>query len=272
MGGIVVAQCQAGNTADGFNITMSGSNVIFTNNVSEYAVCGSGFVSQDQGGAHDIILGTTFAYNGVHNENMMWADGLTIHGMNNAQITNNVFIDNTDVDFILGGCQNCAIQRNSVTHDTVSISGASYAAIMIQAWSTDKGAITGNYAGSDVAYNSVDCGLNKYCGFGFLIGADPWYIASVSGGNFHDNTIKNARQGFEIASAHNLAISNNIVTKSGGKFEVVSAPSSEITADSYDISPASSNVTIVDSSPVVYSNKGWPTGRLLIPSNETASK
>ena len=253
MGGAAVKGCQSGEGKYGYNIGILDSlNVIFTNNVSKYGVCGTGLLFNT--GENIIITNNTFAHNGVHNENMLWSDGLTIGNFKTAQVTNNTFFNNTDVDLIFGGCQNCIIQKNTITHDT-TVNGFAWAGLMIQAW---PGAmpvdLAGNYTGTDVSNNSIDCGSSKNCDFGLLIGGGPWYPVNVYKGYYHNNTVNNAVQGFEISDANNLTIANNIVTNSSNTFYC------KVLANNYDISSHSSGINISDSSPVTYTHHGWPLG------------
>ena len=59
-------------------------------------------------------------------------------------------IDNTDVDLIFGGCRNCMISDNKISH-TDDFSGSSFAALMIHAWPSTSGDFTGSTLGAWLA-------------------------------------------------------------------------------------------------------------------------
>src|SRR5262249_47039606 len=160
-----------------------------SNSVSENALCGTAL--EYGGGSNVVFSSNTFSNNGVH-QNALWSDGLTIGLLSNSNVTNNFFQDNTDVDLIFGSCQNCIIQNNQVRHSGAVTQG-SFAALMIQAWPPN----IGNYSGSDISKNQISC--NSACGFGLLIGGDPWYPVNIVGGFYHDNVIIGAQQGFTIS-------------------------------------------------------------------------
>ena len=251
--------CQKSNNSFGINVNVRASNFTFINSVSKYAVCGTGL--QFAIGDKSVFSNSTFAYNGVHDQSNLWADGLTIVGNNstvsntNFTVSNNEFIDNTDVDLIFGSCQNCRIQNNIISH-TGAFSGSSFAALMIQAW---PNATSGNYTGSDVSGNQIIC--NYSCGFGLLIGGDPWYYVDIIGGTYHDNFISGAQQGFTINHAHDLSIYNNtVVPNFGGNF--YSSCGMRVTVP-YNISPTSFNIDRSKDNPAtVYGNVDW-TGCIL---------
>jgi len=78
---------------------------------------------------------------------------------------------------------------------------------MIQSWPGQRG----EYTGTTISNNTIDCGPNYRCGFGLLVGGDPWYQVNTYGGSIHDNTIKNAKEGLVIDDAHDVEIYNNPV-------------------------------------------------------------
>jgi len=243
-----VAACQAGNNGAGINLHVAASNFIFTNSVSKYAVCGAGLEHAVASGGR--ITSNTFAYNGVHDKDMLWADGLTIHSLDNSTVSDNEFVDNTDVDLILGGCRNCLIQRNVIRHSG-SFPESSFAGFMAHAWPSTSG----DYTGSDISGNKVDCGSGHSCGFGFLIGGEPWYSVDTYGGVFHDNSVANAQQGFAVSRARDISVYNNSVSGSGGEF---SASCGKRTATAYSISPTSRNIDrSKDSTSPAYAAIDW---------------
>jgi len=147
---------------------------------------------------------------------MLWSDGITIGDCANCNVTENTFSDNTDIDLIFGGCQNCEIKNNQISH-TASANGGAYASLMIHAWTSTSG----NYTGTIVSGNTIDCGPSKRCGFGLYLGADAWYITDSYGGSFHDNTITNAQQGVVLDDVHDMEVYNNqVISISGNKYTI----------------------------------------------------
>ena len=197
--------CAKGGYA-GYNMSMQCNGCSMTNSASINTLCGTGL---EVTGKTDSVTvwRNTFAYNGVHTTFYMWSDGLTVHDGKNSTYSENEFIDNTDVDFIFGGCVNCLIQNNTLKHSD-EITGGSFAGLMIHAWTTTSG----DYAGSHVSNNSIDCGAKKRCGAGLYLGSDAWYTTDVFGGSVHDNTIKNAGLGVLIDDVHDMEVYNNSVS------------------------------------------------------------
>ncbi|MCM2322683.1 MAG: hypothetical protein NDJ90_05435 [Oligoflexia bacterium] len=204
--------CQSSNTSYGFNMRLMCADCSFTNSVSKLALCGTGL---EVAGLQPRLLieRNTFAYNGRHEVRMLWADGLTVHESEESVISENDLVDNTDVDLIFGGCQNCRIQRNRITHSE-DYASSSFAAFHLQSW---PGGTSGNYTGSDVSGNEVDCGPRRRCGFGLFLGGDPWYSAKVYGGSVHGNRVRNAQQGVIVdRTTGSVEFYDNFSENSGG--------------------------------------------------------
>jgi hypothetical protein len=158
------------------------------------------------------LSGNVIGPNGIHDQDQMWADGVTVHDTVGAQIYDNFFKDNTDIQLILGGCRSCNIKNNSFRH-TQYHRGASFAEIMIHAWPNTSG----DYSDSLVAGNSIDCGTAKRCGYGIMIGGGPWYPAKTSGGSVIGNSVANAQMGINVDQlTGTMAVRGNVVIKSGG--------------------------------------------------------
>ncbi len=200
----------------GYNMQVDCSNCTVSNIVSKNALCGTAFGTGT--GSNVNIFRNFIVFNGYHNTNLLWADGMTFNMLQNAVITDNILIDNSDVDFILNGCRNCRIQNNRVIH-TESFAGSSFAAMMLN-WPGDQ---AGDYTGSDISGNAIDCGPQRNCGFGLYIGADAWASPpnlQIFGGAVHDNTITGAQQGFAVDRTTGvMEVYNNYVTNSGGSFK-----------------------------------------------------
>lgn len=196
--------------AYGFNGAFECSSCTLQDSVSMYALCGTGLVVIPPAVGVTMVR-NTFAHNGVHTTQYLWSDGLTVLESEGSVYSQNAFIDNTDIDLIFGGCRNCSIQNNTVTH-TAEPSGGAFAAIMIQKWPSTSG----SYEGVDVSGNAVDCGPLRNCGSGLYIGSESWYdetpygtlVDGQTSGLITGNTVVNAMNALYIA-ARGLAIYGN---------------------------------------------------------------
>ncbi len=204
---------QTGQRYLGNNMTLEGQNFVMTNSVIRNSPCSTGFeVARSAVGFN--FVNNVVANNGIHNINERWADGLTVHDNSDAEVSHNLFINNTDVDLIFGGCQRCAINENRIVHDT-TFAGSSFAALMIHAWPGGSG----DFTNSEIRGNMIDCGSKKRCGFGLYIGADAWYQAPTFGGVVRDNDISNAMLGLNIDQATGkISVFDNIISNSGGEY------------------------------------------------------
>ena len=204
------------------NILMDCPGCRLTNSVSKFAYCctGAGLTGEE----NMVATNNLFAFNGIHDKSAgSWSDGLTIGNAKNSIFTGNEFVDNTDVNFIIGNGTGSVIRNNSIRH-TGTFKGGSFAAFMITTWSLN-GVADNDFSGTDFSNNRIDCSSNKRCGFGMQIGYDPWttpgYVPVASlphGGFFHDNTVSNAQMGINIDDAKNMEFYNNNVISSGGDF------------------------------------------------------
>lgn len=156
--------------------------------------------------------------NGNHSIKNMWSDGVTVHDSEYAVVRNNRFIDNTDVQLIFGGCRNCSIEGNLFRHND-SFSGASFAELMLNTFP----GTSGNFDGSRISGNRIDCGAAKRCGYGIMVGASPWRSSTgssraggMSGGTVARNFVRNAAIAINVdAPTGPVQISANRVTSSG---------------------------------------------------------
>jgi hypothetical protein len=196
--------------AYGFNGTLQCSGCSMVDSVSMFALCGTGLLVTAPG-VGVTLARNTFAYNGVHTTQNLWADGLTVHDSDGGIYENNTFVDNTDIDLIFGGCRGCKIRNNVVLH-TADPAGGAFAAIMIQKWPSTSGC----YEAVEITGNSVDCGPLRACGSGLYIGSESWYPETPYGtltegqtsGEITGNTVVNAMNALYIA-ARGLAIYGN---------------------------------------------------------------
>ena len=159
--------------------------------------------------------------NGDHRPGDIWADGITIHDSEDTVVRRNTFVDNTDVQLILGGCRRCRIEDNEFRHSG-QFARASFAELMLQAFPSTSG----NYSGTVVTRNRIDCGKKHLCGYGIMIGANPWkagenprYPGAMFGGTITKNKVANALIGINIDSPTGpVSIYGNEVLSSGGRF------------------------------------------------------
>ena len=165
------------------------------------------------GARNFVIQANVFGPNGDHRPGEVWSDGLTIHDAANAVVQDNRFFDNTDVQLVLGGCRNCRIERNAFSHSG-TFRGAAFAELMLHAWPNTSGDFTGTL----VSGNRIDCGAQRRCGYGIMIGSAPWYSGRTSGGIVADNIVSNALVGINIdALTGPMDIRDNKVRTSGGR-------------------------------------------------------
>ena len=194
-------------------LRLNGQNVHVTRSVFRDFACYSAF---EMGAGSGVITDNLFANNGTHNVNMMWSDGLTIHDGKHLRVSNNLFVDNTDVQLIFGGCTDCSVTGNRFRH-SIGEAGGSFAELMIHAW--PAGATSGRYDGTVVSNNDIDCGPRHRCGFGIMIGARPWYQAPTSGGTLTGNHVRNAMLGINVDGLSGpVQIGSNQVVSAPGSY------------------------------------------------------
>jgi len=245
------SQCASGSNAYGYNMRLMCSNCTLTNSVSANALCGTGCEVSGAGSAV-IVWRNTVAYNGIHNAQGMWSDGVTVHDYASSTFAENEFIDNTDVDFIFGGCQSCMIQDNLIWH-TDAFAGGSFAALMFIAW--PSGATSGNFNGAQTVGNTVDCGASHRCGFGLYLGPDAWFQADTYGGAVHHNVVNRAQQGVLIDDVHDMSVYDNRATNPAAS---TSASCGTRSTNAYAKGNASANIdTSRETLGTVYQSANW---------------
>jgi hypothetical protein len=168
-----------------------------------------------KGADHIAVAGNLVGPNGDHGTQDMWSDGVTIHDSAYTSVVDNLFVDNTDVQLIFGGCRNCRIERNQFLHRG-GFSSASFAELMLHSWPGTSGA----YDATLVEANRIDCGSGRRCGYGIMLGSAPWYPGRASGGSIVSNSIADAMIAINIDSLSGpVEIRDNIVRSSGGRFD-----------------------------------------------------
>jgi parallel beta-helix repeat protein len=209
LSGAASASCQdpaAGNRA-GTNIFVAGcTNCSFTKSVTKEALCGTGLSWRGDGAR---ITNSVVRNNGNGVVRHLWADGLTLLQSNNAVVTNNLFANNSDVSFIMGGSTNSTVTGNTLMQTDRRV----FAAFML---SNFRGSNTGDFTGTTIANNSIHC-ANELCDFGIQLGEHAWQvIGTVVGGTVRDNSVANALQPINIdgtgTSANPVTVYGNTVS------------------------------------------------------------
>lgn len=169
------------------------------------AMCGTAIGWSVSGvAARSRIQRNFVAHNGVDHTRAtgLWSDGLT----HDLVVEDNVFLDDTDVDLILGGATGASrIQRNTILHQEQE----SFAAFMLTNWSDPNDfsrAQWADFRGLDVSGNTIACGSR--CEIGMVLGVLPWFYDATywtrlrtMGGRIHDNSIQTTKQGVLVAGA-----------------------------------------------------------------------
>ncbi len=150
--------------------------------------------------------------NGTHDRAAMWADGLTVIDGADDVVRGNLFRDNTDVQMVFGGCRNCTVADNTLEETDAPGAGA-FAGLLVHAWP----ATSGDYMGTVITGNHIDCGPARRCGFGLGVGGRAWYKSSTSGGRIVGNSVTRAAIGINVDDATGpVTMADNTVTVSGG--------------------------------------------------------
>jgi len=138
-------------------------------------------------------------------QSMHWADGLTIWYSVGVKITHSQFVNNTDIDLILGSAAGAVIEENTF------INNFSYAfgALMLDNF---NGSYDGDFGGAVIRKNKIHCGQGL-CGIGINVGPHLWCKSPpVRGALISENQIEGARQGILVNGAIGTEISANKIT------------------------------------------------------------
>lgn len=161
-----------------------------------------------------IIEDSLFGWNGDHRQPYGVADGVTIHDSVGAIVRRNRFFDNTDVQLVFGGCRNCVVTSNTFSHSGTAL-GSAFAELMLHSWPSTSG----DFKGTKVTSNRIDCGSKRACGFGIQIGAEPWYEGRAFGGSVSANLVTNARIGMNVDGLTGpMDLAGNTISNAGGTF------------------------------------------------------
>ncbi len=198
----------------GYNIVAAGNNNTFTNNVVKNALKIAAFWI---GGESITVSRNLFSANGMRKD--PWvnfvADGLIVADTTHGVFEYNEFVNGgTDVDMIFGSCTDCSIRHNTFRR-TPHMWGHTNAALMFTDWATP---IDTSLARTQVSDNMIDCGPQRRCTFGLVIGSHAWIPDApiAEGGMFFNNTITNAQYGLVIDDHKNAEVYNNPVSNTTG--------------------------------------------------------
>ena len=151
--------------------------------------------------------------NGTHDRPAMWADGLTVIDGANDVVRRNLFRDNTDVQLVLGGCLRCTVADNRL-EETAAPGAGAFAGLLLHGWPHTSG----DYDGTAVTGNTVDCGPDHRCGFGLGVGGRAWYPSPTSGGLVAGNSVTRAAVGINVDGVTGpVTLRDNRVALSGGR-------------------------------------------------------
>ena len=205
------AACAGPDRDSGGGLAIAASNVTISGSVVRDVACYSAVVVSE--GADGLrFTNNAVLSNGTHDQRRMWADGLTLLDGVNDVIEGNLFRDNTDVQLVLGGCLRCTVANNRI-ETTEAPGAASFAGLLVHGWPHTSG----DYAGTAITGNTVDCGPARRCGFGIGVGGRAWYPSAASGGVIAGNTVNRAEVGINVDDATGpVTMADNIVTQSGG--------------------------------------------------------
>ena len=210
LGTTAASQCAAGSNRWGYNARMSNCGFCrFTYNVSRNTLCGTAL---EFSGDDAVISNNTLRNNGQNSQTNMWADGITIHFSDRANVTHNTIMDSSDIGLILGGGRNAYVANNSISQPGQVVFGG----LMLDNF---NGSAHGDFTGAIVTQNTIDCGAVRNCHFGINLGPHPWYLSTnILGGSVYGNTVTNARQGINVdgagTAASPLVLYGNSVTGS----------------------------------------------------------
>ncbi len=187
--------CRAGQNSLGFNVAvLECTRCAVEDVVSMNALCGTGMAWI---GGQAVIRRSEFRANGDASTPRMWADGLTLLFAPDSDISDNRFIDNSDIGLIVGYGVRSRVEGNLV----VQRAQPAFAGLMLDNFNSNDLHTRGDFRGAVVTRNTIDCGA-QLCVFGIQVGPRPWYPAqNIIGGELHDNEVRGAKIGINVDGA-----------------------------------------------------------------------
>jgi hypothetical protein len=169
------------------NAHLRGSYFLIDDVESDQAPCESGMVIDGSDSWNYEVRNSWFAYNGFQQgtagHDSQWSDGLTVGSCVNSYIHDNHFVDNTDVDLVVGGGYNCTIAYNTINH----YSNHGFAGIHV-GWFPGLG--NGDHSGINYYGNNISSQADELA-FGLMVGYHPWgssITLASAGAVFSNNT------------------------------------------------------------------------------------
>ena len=169
------------------NVLLKGDGWRVSRVVSMNALCKSAMEVAGQG--FDISA-STFMDNGRDIREMWggWADGLTVWNCDGGYIHQNAFIDNTDVNLIVGGGFGCVVESNAITN----VSKHAFAGLNVGTFGP-----AADHSGSVYRSNTIVAAPNQMA-FGLMVGDEPWWnpwnpdVFTAYAGEIYGNVIRGA--------------------------------------------------------------------------------
>jgi hypothetical protein len=162
----------------GTNLLLQGYNFWVHDINSVRAMCGSAM--EVVGSGYEIYNNYVSLNGRAEGEGVPgapWSDGITLLWCDWGYVHDNQLENNTDVDLIVGGGQNCRVQYNTILHvPTCGPCNAQhgFAGLMV-GWFQEGG---GDHTGSVFSNNTVISNLDMLA-FGIMVGHHPW-ISSLT--------------------------------------------------------------------------------------------
>ena len=165
------------------------NDVLVDGLITKNAVCGSGMHFS---GKRARIINSQFVSNGKPGVRFHWSDGLTLLNCDQCVVAENLFANATDIGLVFGGGRQSLITRNIFRQSVPA-----FAAFAMDNFADSQ---SGDFSGTIVSDNLIDCGLN--CDFGANLGPHAWYLsANTRGGTFKRNSIHGGKIGILIGGA-----------------------------------------------------------------------
>ena len=187
----------------------SGNGFIARDIESRNALCGSSFVvSADSFEITNSWLHDNGAPSG--NGPAPWADGITLAKCSNGYVHDNTVENNTDVDIVDGGGQDCRIVNNTIRR--TSVFAFAFAGLAIH----DFANADADHTGSRFQGNTIIPTSPNTLGFSISVGGEPWSQGLSVGGTISNNTISGADINLAVEGYRNGTITGNMMPSPGG--------------------------------------------------------
>jgi len=191
----------------GTNAELHGSGFTVTNIESARALCGS---SLNISGSDFEVANSSFHDNGAsQGAPEPWADGITLARCIRGYVHHNTLANNTDVDIVNGGGQNCRVENNTIQHTTTH--GFAGLAIHKFPWTPDGG----NHTGSVFQNNAISSAPNLL-ELGISVGMNPWGVSGTVSGSIINNTVSGAQVNLAVDGYSNGTVNSNTLSSPQG--------------------------------------------------------